>query len=160
MIVALRDMEWTDIPELVALDEELFVGHAWPAAAWWAELGARPQRRYVVAAQDGALVGYYGLDLQPDVADVMTIGVSGRAQGAGLGRRLLDDAVEAAQERGCEAMLLEVRADNDPARRLYDRAGFAQIGVRRRYYQPEGVDALVLRKLLGPREPAGEADGD
>ena len=49
---------------------------------------------------------------------------------------------------GVEAVLLEVRADNDAASRLYDRAGFEVISVRRRYYQPGDVDALVMRLLL------------
>ena len=88
-------------------------------------------------------------DLQPEVADVMTIGVGPAAQGAGLGRRLLDDAIVAASGAGCAALLLEVRADNEPAKALYARSGFEKLSVRRRYYQPEGVDAWVLRKLLG-----------
>ena len=49
---------------------------------------------------------------------------------------------------GSRRVLLEVRADNDAARRLYDRAGFEVISVRRRYYQPGDVDALVMRLLV------------
>ena len=45
--------------------------------------------------------------------------------------------------------MLEVRADNGAARRLYERHGFAEVSVRRRYYQPEGVDAVVMRRRLG-----------
>lgn len=146
--LALREMDWTDIPQLVELDRELFGAHAWAAETWWAELAGRPQRRYVVAQRGGAVLGYAGLDVQPDVADVMTIGVGTAAQGSGLGRVLLEDALAYARESGCAAMLLEVRADNEPAKRLYANAGFDQISVRRRYYQPEGTDALILRKLL------------
>lgn len=142
-------MDWTDIPALVELDGRLFAADAWGAPTWWAELAGRPQRRYVVAERDGELVGYAGVDLQPDVADVMTIGVSPAAQGCGLGRVLLDDALDFARERYCDAMMLEVRADNVAALGLYRQSGFEQLSVRRRYYQPEGVDALVMRKLLG-----------
>jgi ribosomal-protein-alanine N-acetyltransferase len=45
-------------------------------------------------------------------------------------------------------VLLEVRADNEPAQRLYERLGFERIAVRRGYYQP-GVDGWVLRRRLG-----------
>ncbi len=61
---------------------------------------------------------------------------------------LLAELVRRATAHGVEAVLLEVRADNDAARRLYDRAGFEVISVRRRYYQPGDVDALVMRLLV------------
>ncbi|TXQ07901.1 ribosomal-protein-alanine N-acetyltransferase RimI, partial [Escherichia coli] len=47
-----------------------------------------------------------------------------------------------------EALMLEVRADNAPARALYDRRGYDVLSVRRGYYQPGNVDALVMRKML------------
>ena len=45
-------------------------------------------------------------------------------------------------------VVLEVREDNPRARRLYLRHGFTEIGIRRGYYQPSGVDAVVMRKVL------------
>jgi ribosomal-protein-alanine N-acetyltransferase len=49
--------------------------------------------------------------------------------------------------------MLEVRADNGPARALYERAGYQVLSTRRRYYQPGDVDAIVMRKLLHERGP-------
>ena len=43
-------------------------------------------------------------------------------------------------------MLLEVRADNEAAQRLYQRRGFTEIGRRRGYYQPSGADAVVMKR--------------
>ena len=147
--VALRDLEWTDLAHLAELEQHLFAHDAWSEQTWWAELAGRPRRDYVVAtAPDGSIAGYAGLDLAGDVADVMTVAVAPSQQGRGLGRVLLDELVRRATARGAEAVLLEVRADNDAARRLYDRAGFEVISVRRRYYQPGDVDALVMRLLL------------
>ncbi|WP_374968352.1 ribosomal protein S18-alanine N-acetyltransferase [Terrabacter sp. BE26] len=147
--VALRDLEWTDLAHLAELEQRLFADDAWSEPTWWAELAARPRREYVVAtAPDGTVAGYAGLDVAGDVADVMTIAVAPTHQGRGLGRVLLAELVRRASSRGAEAVLLEVRADNDAARRLYDRAGFEVISVRRRYYQPGDVDALVMRLLL------------
>lgn len=94
------------------------------------------------------ILGYAGLDVAGSTADVMTIAVTPEARGTGLGRRLLDHLVTAATHAGAEALLLEVRADNDPALRLYERAGFDRLTVRRRYYQPSDVDAVIMRKLL------------
>ena len=87
--------------------------------------------------------------LSGDVADLMTIATAPVAQGRGLGRRLLDELVRRAERSGAEALLLEVRADNEAAKRLYATSGFEVISVRRRYYQPGDIDALVMRKHIG-----------
>lgn len=147
--ITLRDLEWTDLAHLAALEQVLFADDAWSEATWWSELAGRPRRDYVVAVTSlGTIAGYAGLDVSGDVADVMTIATVPDHRGRGTGRALLDELVRRAGARGVEAVLLEVRADNDAARRLYDRAGFEVISVRRRYYQPGGVDALVMRLLL------------
>ena len=147
--VVLRDLEWTDLAHLATLEQQLFADDAWSEATWWSELAARPRRDYVLATTaDGAIAGYAGLDVAGDVADVMTIATAPGHQGRGTGRVLLAELVRRATLRGVDAVLLEVRADNDAARRLYDRAGFEVISVRRRYYQPGNVDALVMRLLV------------
>lgn len=145
----LTDLRWTDIAELVTLEQQLFEQDAWSAATWWNELAARPQRVYRVARSDGAILGYAGLSVAGDVADVMTIGVDPQAQGQGIGQLLLRELLSLAHQARADAVLLEVRADNGPARRLYERHGFEQISVRRRYYQPGDIDAYVLRRRLG-----------
>jgi len=143
----LREMTWTDIPVLARLDTELFAHDAWTEPTWWAELAGRPRRDYLVAVADDGLIGAYaGLDLGGDVADVMTIAVTAAYRGSGWGDRLLAVLEERATMSGASGLMLEVRADNAPARRLYARHGFEQLSVRRRYYQPGDVDALVLRK--------------
>lgn len=144
-----RPMSWTDIPALVDLEAELFGPDAWSAPTWWAELAGRPRRDYVVVTRDEAIAGYAGLDLGGDVADVMTIAVAPTVQGAGLGARLLSLVASRAREAGAAYLLLEVRDDNVAAKALYAGGGFEVLSVRRRYYQPGDVDALVLRKVLG-----------
>lgn len=159
-----RAMRWTDIEELVVLERELFEGDAWSAATWWSELGGRPRREYFVeAAVDGPrtapakVLGYAGIDHQGEVADLMTIAVAPAAQGTGLGRRLLTEVIGRAAVRGATGLLLEVRSDNLAARSLYETAGFETLTVRRRYYQPDDVDALVMRRQLQRTEGAGRA---
>ncbi|MCA1781518.1 MAG: ribosomal protein S18-alanine N-acetyltransferase [Intrasporangiaceae bacterium] len=142
-------MSWTDIPDLVDLERELFGADAWSAPTWWAELAVRPRRDYVTVTSAEAIAGYAGLDLGGEVADVMTIAVAPQAQGAGLGSQLLTLLTSRAREAGAAYLMLEVRDDNAAAKALYARAGFEVLSVRRRYYQPGDVDALVLRKVLG-----------
>ena len=145
----MRQLRWTDIDAVVALERELFPDDAWSVASLWAELAARPRRSYVVAEDDeGALVGYAGVDLGGEVADVMTMAVASGAQGSGLGRRLLEELVAQAEADHAAYLMLEVRADNEPARKLYESRGFELLTVRRRYYQPGDVDAHVMRLTL------------
>jgi len=146
--MTVREMTWRDIPVLAALEPELFADDAWSEQTWWAELAGRPRRSYVVGEWGGAVVGYAGVDRGGEVADVMTVAVAPAAQGRGLGAVLLDWLVAEARGGGAQYLMLEVRADNLAAQRLYAKAGFTMLTVRRRYYQPGDVDALIMRLTL------------
>jgi len=149
---ALREVTWRDIPRLVELETELFADAAWSAETWWAELAGRPRRSYVVLDGGDGIEGFAGVDLGGDVADVMTVAVVPGWRGRGLADLLVGELVRRAGKSGAGSVMLEVRADNGPARRLYERHGFEEVSVRRRYYrQPDGpdVDALVMRRRLG-----------
>lgn len=145
---ALREMTWRDIPVLALLELELFAEDAWSEQTWWAELAGRPRRAYVVGELGGAVVGYAGVDRGGEVADVMTIAVASAAQSRGLGAALMDWLIAEARRGGARHLMLEVRADNDAAQRLYSKAGFVMTTVRRRYYQPANVDAQIMRLTL------------
>ncbi|WP_374928863.1 ribosomal protein S18-alanine N-acetyltransferase [Kytococcus sedentarius] len=169
MTALLTDAHWRDLPQLAALEADAHPHDAWSEAAWWGEL-ASGRREYVVAVDPGAagadvpgqrqVLGYAGVDHGGQVADVMTITVHPAARGTGLGRRLMDHLVHSATRRGAEALLLEVRADNEPALRLYEHTGFESLSRRRGYYRGAHgpVDALILRRLLdrsrGGTEPS------
>jgi ribosomal-protein-alanine N-acetyltransferase len=146
--VNLREMTWLDIPALTALEAELFADDAWSEQTWWTELAGRPRRSYVVGEQGGAVVGYAGVDRGGEVADVMTVAVAAGAQGRGLGRVLMHWLIAEARRAGAEHLMLEVRADNIAAQRLYSTMGFAVLTVRRKYYQPGDVDAHIMRLPL------------
>lgn len=160
----LRPLEWTDLAALARHEQELFADDAWTEATWWSELAGRPRRDYRVATDEsGAILGYAGLDLAGETADVMTLATTTAGRGRGLGRVLLDDLVARATESGAQALVLEVRDDNVAARRLYDTAGFEVIARRRRYYRGTAgapdVDALVMRRHLGTAAQGGTGPG-
>ena len=136
-------MRWWHVEPVMELEHELFAEEMWSAAAFWNELAETATRHYVVALDGEVLLGYAGLAVTGDEAHVLTIGVTGAAQGRGTGTALLRDLLAAAGDR---TVLLDVRVDNDPALRLYERHGFVSVGRRRRYYQPSGTDALVMAR--------------
>jgi ribosomal-protein-alanine N-acetyltransferase len=149
----LREMRWWDIDPVLELERELFPEDAWSAGMFWSELAdARHPRasRWYTVAEDGTgrIVGYAGLMVVAGEGDVQTIAVAQDQWGTGLGARLLQRLVDQAAEAACTELLLEVRVDNERAQRLYTRFGFEPVGIRRNYYQPSGVDALVMLRQM------------
>ncbi|MBT2210445.1 ribosomal-protein-alanine N-acetyltransferase [Actinomadura sp. NEAU-AAG5] len=149
-------MTGADLPSVHALESVLFPEDAWSEGMLRDELAEQPRTRHYVVAEEtgGEIVGYAGLAVAGGQADVQTIGVRADRRGGGIGGALLTALIDEAVRRESEAVFLEVRADNDGARRLYERFGFGRVGVRRRYYQPANVDAIVMRRVLH-RRPVG-----
>jgi ribosomal-protein-alanine N-acetyltransferase len=163
MTVRLRPMTLDDLPGVMVLEEELFAPDTWTEAMYRDELSRSDTRFYVVAefhlegsdddeddedapgSTEPVMVGYGGLIAYDDEAHVATLGVTKALQGEGVGSLLLDALLAEADKRS-PVVLLEVRADNEQAQRLYQRRGFTEIGRRRGYYQPSGADAVVMRR--------------
>ncbi|WP_033323584.1 ribosomal protein S18-alanine N-acetyltransferase [Actinomadura atramentaria] len=154
-------MTLADLPAVHALEERLFPDDAWSEQMLRDELADQPRtRHYVVAEAGGEIVGYAGLAAAGGQADVQTIGVRADQRGAGLGAALLTELLAEADRRASEAVFLEVRADNAAAQRLYERFGFQRIGLRRGYYQPSGMDAIVMSRRPKRRGPVGFTRGE
>jgi ribosomal-protein-alanine N-acetyltransferase len=148
-------MSEADLPAVMELEHALFPEDAWSEGMFRDELAQSPQSRYyLLAEEDELVIGYAGLAALDETGDVQTIGVRQDRWGRGVGTALLSALLAEAAARGCTAVFLEVRADNERARTLYRRFGFEEVGVRKRYYQPSGVDAIVMCRKTGV---AGEA---
>lgn len=147
-------MRWWDIEAVMPIEDAVFGEESWSATMLWSELAQRDTRWYVVVDGDrpGEIAGYAGLCVfGPQEAYVQTIGVAPAYQRRGIGTALLRSLLAEATRRGARRIDLEVRADNPVAQRMYDEHGFVAIGRRRAYYQPSGVDAVVMRKTLTDR---------
>lgn len=166
----IRTADAADLDAIMAIEQASFAGSAWERETMRAEI-ASEWGRYLIAeaadadvvqpgdagqrsdgsqagdaAQPGAL-GYAGLRAVGVEGDVQTIAVAAHARGRGIGRALLAELLAEAGRRGVRELFLEVRADNPVARSLYESVGFVEIGVRPRYYQPEDVDAVVMKRV-------------
>jgi len=146
----LRGMSKRDMPAVMALEQELFPDDAWTPEMFAAEFAQPASRRlYLVAEEENALIGYAGMMFTGgSQADVVTLAVDPAHWGRGTGTALLNSLLDEAGNRGYAEVLLEVREDNPRARELYSRHGFTEVGIRRGYYQPSGIDAVVMRKGL------------
>jgi ribosomal-protein-alanine N-acetyltransferase len=99
------------------------------------------------AMSGSALVGFAMSRMGADEAEILSIAIAPARRGRGLSRPLLDYHLRSLAGRGTRAVFLEVDERNAPARRLYDGAGFHEVGRRAGYYAG-GVTALVLRRDL------------
>ncbi len=147
MTVTIEALTRADVARCAELEARLFDGDdPWPVSAFLHELGSR-HNYYVAARTDDKLVGYAGIArlglLPPHEYEVHTIGVDPAYQGQGIGRLLLDAVLDRAHGG---TVYLEVRTDNAAAIALYHRAGFIEVGRRKRYYRVSGADAYTMRR--------------
>lgn len=122
-------------------------------SAPWAEntfrgLMRRPSAVLLAAEVEGAVVGYSVAWFAADEAELGDIAVHPDARGRGIGEALLQRTLQEAAERGASFLYLEVREANHEARRLYAKAGFEVVGLRKDYYSEPVEDAIVMRLEL------------
>jgi [ribosomal protein S18]-alanine N-acetyltransferase len=137
------------VDELMPYEQELFGTEAWPASGYREELADRRHRWYIAALDaDGALIGWAGIRIIGTDAEVLTIAVIPSARRRNVATGMPTALMDAARGRGARQVFLEVRVDNAPARRLYEREGFTQLGVRHGYYDNGRVDAVLMGRVL------------
>ena len=149
--------EDTAVGQIAALEKDLFGRGAWSEQSVRQEFHA-PARTYLLVIEgdavqtaDPVVRGYAGYWYDGDDAEIMDIGVSKTHQRQGIAVAMMNHLISRARRQGARRMLLEVSVVNDPAIALYHRFGFQRIGLRKRYYQPEGIDAYVMALDLEPR---------
>ena len=136
----LRRMTDADIAAIIALEESVYP-QPWSERVFRDELSLQ-NRSYLVADQEGTIVGYGGLLVDESDAHITTVAVDPEARRHQLGTRLMLALVDEALAAGAQYLTLEVRVSNEGARRLYQRFGFSPVGVRKNYYLTE--DAVVM----------------
>jgi len=136
----LRLMTMDDIDVVAQLERKIYP-QPWSEDAFVDEL-SRENRAYFVVEETEEIIGYGGMFLVEEDAHIATVAVTDEYRGRGIGTLLMLALVEVALEAGAENLTLEVRLDNYAARDVYQRFGFAPIGIRKNYYRDS--DALVM----------------
>lgn len=94
------------------------------------------------------VVGYAGLWVIMDEAHITNIAVDSNHQNIGLGSKLMSHIIEEARKLGCNKMTLEVRVGNEAAIHLYKKYRFKTCGIRKKYYEDNNEDALIMWRDL------------
>ena len=106
---------------------------------------------YVVAEENGEVLGYAGLWNMCGSADVMNVGVLEKYRRMGIAQRLLGELEKYCRDNNFFEVNLEVRVSNTPARRLYEKLGYREIAVRKGYYDGK-EDGVFMKKILTEEE--------
>lgn len=96
--------------------------------------------------ETGAVAGYIGFYGVPDEGDITNVSVKKEFRNRGIGTLLLSELIRETGRRGFRKIFLEVRRSNKEAIGLYERNGFRQVGVRRKYYDAPVEDALIMMR--------------
>lgn len=137
----------SDLGAVIAIERVSF-GDPWTRGMFGTHLTSAGGNNFLVAEEAGSVVGYAITVAVSDESELLNIAVDPEHRCQGLGALLLDAAMELCRQSGAKEMWLEVRASNAGARTLYSSRGFAEMGVRKRYYHAPREDAIVLRSDL------------
>lgn len=145
MEVLIRRLTVDDLNQVMEIEPVAFGSHHWSRHSFINEL-ENPGGTYFCAVEPstGTVCAYSGFWLIDDEAHITTLAVHPDYRRKGIGELMLINNIQAAIKVGAKRMTLEVRVSNDPAQKLYYKYGFKSMGLRRKYYQDNSEDALVL----------------
>lgn len=143
MSVLYRRMTRADAEAVHAIELATFP-QPWSLQSFIDEMERNACARYIVAEENGMLLGYAGAWLIMDEGHITNVAVTPSRRGEGIGKGLMRALMQYAANMGVQYMTLEVRRSNLTAQKLYHSLGFIDLGVRKRYYEDNGEDALLL----------------
>lgn len=140
----IKAMKEAQVPQIAALERVCF-SDPWSEKSILSEL-ENPLSCWLVAMDGERLAGYVGSQTVLGETDMMNLAVDPDYRRKGLGKGLILSLIEALRQRESRCLTLEVRDSNAPARALYEKLGFQEIGRRRNYYRNPREDALIYKK--------------
>lgn len=158
--IRITQMMLDDVPAVGKMERVCF-SWPWSEETYRHELKHNPRSFYYVIRSPAEsdlppLLAYGGYWILGDEAHIVTIASHPDFRGRRLGELMLLHLIGLAREAAVESITLEVRVGNAPARGLYAKWGFEQIGLRKRYYRDNGEDALLLSLFNVQKEDVWE----
>ena len=139
----IRFMRLKDVDAVAAIEQATFA-RPWSRESFRQELTRNAAARYLVAEENGEVLGYAGAWVILDESHITNIAVREDARGRGLGRKLTAELLRILSNLGAGYATLEVRVSNERAQNLYKSLGFVSVGKRKRYYEDNDEDAFLM----------------
>ena len=151
---SIRRMTVEDVDAVHAIEQATFA-MPWSRQSFYEEMTRNACARYLVAVlETGEIVGFAGVWVVIDEGHITNIAVRADHRGQGIGSALTAALIQYAANLGVVYMTLEVRRSNEVAQHVYLSHGFIQVGVRKKYYEDNGEDALfMVCDHLPPADP-------
>ena len=143
-MLTIRKIVQSDAKSLGELAAKVFT-MPWSEKAF-GELAQDANSLFLVAEEDGRILGGCGLNRVLDEGDIHNVMVETSARGKGLATKLMERLLEEGGKMGITEFTLEVRVSNAPAIHVYEKLGFVSEGVRPRFYEQPVEDALIMWK--------------
>lgn len=144
-MLQIREMTEEDLDQVADIAAALFT-MPWNRQGF-AEALLTDNACFLVAQDEGRIVGYCGLFMAFDEGEVINIAVRRDCQRRGIANRLFQALLDAGRQNGVSRFFLEVRVSNEAAIRLYEKNGFARQGIRRNFYKMPREDAYVMNRI-------------
>lgn len=141
--IVYRRMVLSDAEEVAEMERAIFT-MPWSYNSIVHELTENKAARYLVAEADGHVIGYAGVWIVLDEGHITNVAVREEFRGQGIGQELMSRLMQYASNLGAAFCMLEVRRSNERAQHVYYKLGFVDLGVRKRYYEDNHEDALIL----------------
>ncbi|MEX3747574.1 MULTISPECIES: ribosomal protein S18-alanine N-acetyltransferase [Lysinibacillus] len=142
--VMYRKMVSDDVPAVYEIELATFSA-PWTLDSFYYEVHENQYAHYVLAVDaDGSIIGFCGMWMVIDAAQITNVAVVEAARGRGIGEELMRESMRIARQHEMEVMSLEVRVTNTVAQNLYRKLDFQDGGIRKGYYTDNGEDALVM----------------
>jgi|YelNatPaOPRAMG01_1025707.scaffolds.fasta_scaffold00005_129 ribosomal-protein-alanine N-acetyltransferase len=145
--VTIRPMRFSDIPTVVYWERKIFPS-PWSPENFLAELENPRVSIAVVMECGGEFAGYAMAWAVADELHITNLAVVPSFRRRGIAEKAMEYLLQLGRQRGCRYAQLEVRVSNTGAIRLYEKLGFAKLGIRKKYYFREGEDAFVMGREL------------
>ena len=140
--IIIQRMRDEDVERVAELDKMCFPT-PWTISAYYTEVH-NPSAYYIVAREDGLIVGFAGMWVIMDEAHITTLGVDPELRGRKIGERMLVHILDEAIHRGARRATLEVRRHNLAAQNMYNKYAFQVVAIRKGYYANDNEDAFVM----------------
>lgn len=144
--ITVRLMTTDDIDQVVEIEEEAFTS-PWTSKGFEESL-SYDYSRFYVAIMDQKVVGYIGTYCMYDDVDITNVAVRECCRRMGVANKLLEMVIAYSLDNKMGNINLEVRPSNIPARKLYGKYGFEEIGVRKNFYSKPVEDGIIMQKDL------------